>query len=1056
MPTYHRPLLALLAFLLLIGGAARPITLAAAPPAAPAYIEPGLLAAGPGPRSVIVSAADAGAAARAVERHGGQVSSSLPLIDAVAALVPASRLTALAAAPGVTSVVANKGVRSADAGGWMSQARVLQHSLALPEPQPNPVVYLSDGAFVSVGETGQVLIVNADGSERARLSLPDGPFTLQPVAGADDTIYIASETKRLYALGPDGALRWRFADPDGARFVGGIAAGGSAVYAVDSYGQVYAIDALSGARRWSLGAARIGTTVVAPVAAADGTLYVVAQKGHAYAFGPAGERLWSENLHTPVTLAPLLSADGRSLYVASSEGMRLLALDAATGATRFRFSTPSRILAAPALGPDGSLYIPTENRALYGVGPDGRQRFSFQPAAGRFTTSPVLSGDGKTVYAAVDQMQLFAIDAQSGAERWRYTTAGTIKASPALDSDGGVVIGSEGRDLVRLSADGKVTFKTTVADKITQSARSNHDGSSTVRVGSGQLLTIGRLPEQWDGRPDVRATASPTVWELVNPVAVDIGADEIHATAAASSSSKLGAQAPASSQPSQQITGAGVTIAVVDSGVYFDNEIKRTLGHVVWNQFLGQVDFVASGCPGGYCAQTWRDSIDSYGHGTAVASVIWNNFTDHGTGSTLGVAPGASLLSVRVLDGDGAGSYETVIRGIQYVVENRAKHNIRVLNLSLSAAATTPYFVDPLNRAVEAAWAQGITVIAAAGNGGPGAESITVPGNDPYVITVGAVSSNRTPGYWADDYLPPWSATGPTGDGFVKPDILAPGANVVTFMHNAGPGDPATQKIVSLHPDSSLNASLFRMNGTSISAAVASGLAALMLQAAGDLSPDQVKYRMLASARPALAADSDLIYSPLQQGLGRIWAPDAIFGSFEPGARANEGMDLAADLAHGYATEADLAYHYQGPIRRALSDDGQTNLYYYEAEDGSVIGLGAAEADSLAWVDREALATGRMTWSVGRMTWSVGLGWEGGLSLASGRMTWSVGRMTWSVGRMTWSVGRMTWSVGRMTWSVTNSWGEDGDSFEAASSRWAAGSSLGDGIVSSTTWVDDD
>jgi hypothetical protein len=84
------------------------------------------------------------------------------------------------------------------------------------------------------------------------------------------------------------------------------------------------------------------------------------------------------------------------------------------------------------------------------------------------------------------------------------------------------------------------------------------------------------------------------------------------------------------------------------------------------------------------------------------------------------------------------------------------------------------------------------------------------------------------------------------------------------------------------------------------------------------------------------------------------------------------------------------------------------------------------------------------------------VGWVGGLSLASGRMTWSVGRMTWSVGRMTWSVGRMTWSVGRMTWSVTNSWGEDGDSFEAASSRWAAGSSLGDGIVSSTTWVDDD
>jgi serine protease AprX len=990
---------------------------------------------------VIVSAADAEAAARAVERQGGQVSSSLPLIDAVAALVPVTGLPALAATPGVTSVVANKGVQSADADGWMSEARRLKASYTLPEPQSGPVAYLSDGAFVSVGTSGGVMIVNPDGSERARLSLPDGPFIFSAVVGPDDTIFIASETKRVYAIGPEGAIRWRFAETDGAKFVGGIAAGASAVYAVDDWARVYALDAATGERRWTFSAARIGTTLVAPVVAPDGTVYVAAQKGQVYAISPSGDWLWGENLHMPVTLDPLLSPDGQRLYVTSTEGKRVVALNALTGAAIFRFSAMSRILASPALGPDGSLYVGTENRALYGLSADGRQRFLFQPSFGRFAASPVPSADGKTVYVGIEQMQLFAVDAQTGAERWRYTTAGTIKASPALDSDGGIVIGSEGRDLVRLNAAGTVTFRTVVSDKITQSARSNHDGSSTVRVGSNQLLTIGRLPERWDGRPDVQATGSPTVWQLVNPVAVDIGADEVHATALPSS---------------QRVTGAGVTIAVVDSGVYFDNEIKRTLGNVVWKQFLGQADFVAPGCPAGYCTQGWQESVDSYGHGTAVASVIWNNFTDQVTGAALGVAPGASLLSVRVLDGNGAGSYETVIKGIQYVVANRAKHNIRVLNLSLSAAATTPYFVDPLNRAVEAAWAAGITVIAAAGNSGPGAESITVPGNDPYVITVGAVSSNRTPGYWADDYLPTWSAAGPTGDGFVKPDILAPGANVVTFMYNAGPGDPATQKIVSLHPDNSLNASLFRMNGTSISAAVASGLAALMLQSAGDLTPDQVKHRMMASARPAVDANSDLVYSPLQQGMGRIWAPDAVFGSFDGAARANAGMDLAADLAHGYATEADLDYHYQGPIRRALSDDGQSYLYYFEEEDGSITALGAAQADSLTWLDRETLASGRMTWSVGRMTWSVDLGWEGGLSLASGRMTWSVGRMTWSVGRMTWSVGRMTWSVGRMTWSVTNSWSEDGDTFESASSQWAASSSLSGGIISSTTWVGDE
>ena len=130
---------------------------------------------------------------------------------------------------------------------------------------------------------------------------------------------------------------------------------------------------------------------------------------------------------------------------------------------------------------------------------------------------------------------------------------------------------------------------------------------------------------------------------------------------------------------------------------------------------------------------------------------------------------------------------------------NKDAFNIRVMNLSLSAQATTPYFVDPLNRAVEAAWAEGIVVVAAAGNTGPEAETITVPGNDPYVITVGAVDSKRTPGYWADDILPSWSATGPTLDGFAKPDVLAPGANIVSFMYNdpdnAGQARPSWSRI---------------------------------------------------------------------------------------------------------------------------------------------------------------------------------------------------------------------------------------------------------------------
>ena len=128
--------------------------------------------------------------------------------------------------------------------------------------------------------------------------------------------------------------------------------------------------------------------------------------------------------------------------------------------------------------------------------------------------------------------------------------------------------------------------------------------------------------------------------------------------------------------------------------------------------------------------------------------------------------------------------------------------------------------MDPLNRAAEAAWAAGIVVVAAAGNQGPGPETITVPGSDPYVITVGAIDGQRTPGYWGDDVVPAWSSTGPTLYGFAKPDVLAPGANLVSFMYNDHDNVANSARLVQEHPDYSATSSLFRMNGTSMATAV--------------------------------------------------------------------------------------------------------------------------------------------------------------------------------------------------------------------------------------------
>ncbi len=177
------------------------------------------------------------------------------------------------------------------------------------------------------------------------------------------------------------------------------------------------------------------------------------------------------------------------------------------------------------------------------------------------------------------------------------------------------------------------------------------------------------------------------------------------------------------------LAGAEITVAVVDSGVYLPLDVW-TMHQALdsGSEYRGQADFVDNGqCAGygqqfsGYC---FLDSapptiLDAHGHGSHIAGTIVNPLAGHSTATAMGIALGADILSIRVLGADGRGTYEDVIEGIQYAVANKDAYNIGVLNLSLSAYATTPYFVDPLNRAVEQAWASGIVVLAAAGNEGP-------------------------------------------------------------------------------------------------------------------------------------------------------------------------------------------------------------------------------------------------------------------------------------------------------------------------------------------------
>jgi len=317
--------------------------------------------------------------------------------------------------------------------------------------------------------------------------------------------------------------------------------------------------------------------------------------------------------------------------------------------------------------------------------------------------------------------------------------------------------------------------------------------------------------------------------------------------------------------------GTGIGVAVLDSGVIGVDDFKSLPGTPSGNRLKASVDFSGKG------------ANDQCGHGTHVAGIIaGDGAQSYGakySQTFYGVAPGASLINVRVLDQQGSGSVANVIAGVQWAVANRAKYNIRVINMSLGHPVTQSYSTDPLCQAVEAAWKSGIVVVCAAGNGGRANTYVTagkdnegygtaygtveVPGNDPYVITVGAtkqVDNNR-----ADDEIATYSSRGPTaGDLVLKPDIIAPGNHVISTEDHSN-----NYLLKTYGTQVQINNSLYQtkasgysdkyymLSGTSMAAPVVSGAVAMMLQQQPNLTPDTVKARLMVSADKWLQPNGD-------------------------------------------------------------------------------------------------------------------------------------------------------------------------------------------------------
>jgi len=307
------------------------------------------------------------------------------------------------------------------------------------------------------------------------------------------------------------------------------------------------------------------------------------------------------------------------------------------------------------------------------------------------------------------------------------------------------------------------------------------------------------------------------------------------------------------------VDGTGVGVAIIDSGV---TPWHDDLGSYRVVHFADFVDFFPT-------------PHDDYGHGTHVAGIVAGSGYDSG-GARRGIAPNVSLVVLKVLDGEGNGHISNVIAALDYAVENRARFNIRVVNLSVAAGVYESFNTDPLTQAAKRAVEAGVVVVTAAGNFGKNAAGqpqyggVTAPGNAPWVLTVGASSHNGT-ATRDDDVIAGFSSRGPGYiDYMAKPDVVAPGVGIESLADGSS-------LLFSTHPTARLWGALdtatqpyLSLTGTSMAAPVVTGTVALMLQANPSLTPNLVK------AILEYTAEHQKKYDALTQGAGFLNARGAV------------------------------------------------------------------------------------------------------------------------------------------------------------------------------------
>ena len=261
--------------------------------------------------------------------------------------------------------------------------------------------------------------------------------------------------------------------------------------------------------------------------------------------------------------------------------------------------------------------------------------------------------------------------------------------------------------------------------------------------------------------------------------------------------------------------------------------------------------------------------LDSYGHGTHMAGIIAGSDTTPKSSAVApsgdpkdftGVAPGAGLLALKLATADGSTDVSQIVAALDWVAQHRTDNgmDVRVVNLSFGTDSLQKAQLDPLAAAAENAWRRGLVVVVSGGNDGAGAGHLTDPAIDPYVVAVGASDAKRNVLGWSSPAVADFSSV---GNSTRSVDLLAPGTSVVSLR------DPGSA-VDTDHPEGRVTGDstgrLFRGSGTSQAAAVVSGAAALVLQANPNLTPDQVKAALTATAHPLAGVPT------IEQGAGEL------------------------------------------------------------------------------------------------------------------------------------------------------------------------------------------